>query len=255
MEGLSVTIITRNEEKNLDRCLGALQGVADEIIVIDSYSTDRTVEICERYGCKVTSREFTGFGSQRQYAAGLTAHSFVLSIDADEVIDAELREALLKCKAEGFTHRIYKTKVTNYFCGTPLRHSGLEQKHSVRLFNKRYANWSLNDADDSVTFPEGLNAETLPGSVHHYRCATLDEYYKKENRIAALKSRMIAAGAADISYFTPLIKAIGSFLKSHFVQLAWLDGNSGMTIAKRRANTTYKSYMMARHLLSERKAQ
>ena len=87
MEKISATIITRNEENNLERCLNALTGVADEIIVVDSYSTDRTVEICRHFGCHITRREFQGFGSQRQYAAGLAQHNFILSIDADEVID------------------------------------------------------------------------------------------------------------------------------------------------------------------------
>lgn len=253
MERLSVTIITRNEEKNLDRCLSALQGVADEIVVVDAYSSDRTVEICESYGCKVTSREFTGFGSQRQYAAGLTSHAYVLSLDADEVIDPQLRDALLKCKQEGFSHRVYNIKVTNYFCGSPVKHSGMEPSYVIRLFNKRYAQWNLTDADDAITFPESVEPAQLEGSIHHYRCSSIGEYIKKENRLVTLKARMIASSQASVGPFTPRLMAIVSFVKSHVVHRAWLDGDHGFTIARRRANTTFEAYRMARHMIMERK--
>lgn len=253
MEPISATIITRNEERNIERCLNALQGVADEIIVVDSYSTDRTVELCRRYGCKVTSREFRGFGSQRQYAAGLTTHKYVLSVDADEVIDEELRECLINLKEKGFDHRVYAIRVQNYFCGRPVRHSGLDPMSHVRLFNKRYANWNLRDVSDSVSYPDSVTPALLPGSVHHYRCASIDEFVRKENRIAALQARVLAAGNDSISSMTPHLRASWQYVKCHVVDLAWLDGPTGMAIARRRFKTTLEAYRMARHIINEKK--
>jgi len=253
MEQLSVTIITRNEERNLERCLNALQGIADEIIVVDSYSTDRTVDICRRYGCKVTMREFRGFGSQRQYAVGLTTHRYVLCIDADEVLDEELRSHIMRLKADGFGHRVYKVTIQNYFCGEPLAHSGFEPAECVRLFNKRYAGWNLRDVSDTVSYPDGVVAESLPGAIHHYRCSTLDEFFRKENRIASLEAKILAANAGSISPLTPRLMATWQYIKSHLLHQAWLDGSRGFTIARRRAKTTYEAYRMARHLISENK--
>lgn len=252
MERLSATIITRNEEKNIGRCLEALKGVADEIIVVDSYSTDRTLDICRRYGCKITNREFQGFGSQRQYATGLTTNSYVLSIDADEVLDDEMRDFLIHLKTHGFDHRVYMARVQNYFCGLPLCHSGFEPAWKVRLFNKRYANWNLRDVSDKVTYPDSVVPFRLPGTIHHFRCDSLDEFYKKENRIASLEARVIAASNSSVASFMPRVRATWQYVKCHIYESAWLDGSAGFTIARRRAKTTYEAYRMARHIIGER---
>lgn len=252
MEPITATVITRNEERNLERCLNALQGVADEIIVVDSYSTDRTLDICRRYGCKVTQREFAGFGSQRQYATGLASNSYILSIDADEVIDEELRDYLIRTKAGGFSHRVYSARILNYFCGKPLKRSGFEPEAQVRLFNRRYANWNLRDYSDKVSFPDSVTPEPLPGTIHHYRCASLEEFRKKENRLAALQARAIAA-TGSVGFMSPQLHAMVSFLRAHTVDLAWLDGQNGLAIASRRGRTAYEAYRMARDIIRENK--
>ncbi|MBQ9073139.1 MAG: glycosyltransferase family 2 protein, partial [Muribaculaceae bacterium] len=98
MGKISATIITYNEEQRLEACLKSLQGIADEIIVVDSHSTDNTVDLCHRYGCKVTRRQFPGYGAQRQFATSLTSHSYVLSLDADEVFSPALQSSLKQLK-------------------------------------------------------------------------------------------------------------------------------------------------------------
>lgn len=251
MEKLSVTIITRNEERNIERCLNTLRGVADEIIVVDSYSTDRTVEICQRYGCRITRRNFPGFGPQRQYAASLATHNYILSLDADEVPDEEMLAALRKLKADGFGHRVYSAQVINYFCGQPLRHSGYEPTHHIRLFNKRYTNWTLAGESDSVTCPPGVIPTPLPGSIHHYRVSTIDEFHRKENRIASLRARELANRNTGIGPLTPHLRASWQYVKCHLLNKAWLDGSKGDIIARRRYKTTFEAYRIARHLMME----
>lgn len=253
MQHISATIITRNEEKNIERCLKALEGIADEIVVVDSYSTDRTLEICRKYGCRITSREFRGFGSQRQYATGLTRHSYVLSIDADETIDSELSRSLRQLKENGFEHRVYAITVKNYFCGAPLYHSGFEPESHVRLFNKRYANWNLRDVSDRVSYPDSVQPALLPGAIHHYRCSSIEEFNKKENRIAALEAKVIAAANSDVSALTPWLKASLTYLKTLLIDQAWRDGHHGLKIAGRRARTTLEAYRMARKIAREQR--
>lgn len=251
MHKISVTILTRNEEHNIERCLNALHGLADEVVVVDSFSTDATVEICNRYGCRVFQREFRGFGAQRQYAASLTSHQFILSLDADEVIDEELRTALIAMKAKGFEHRVYAVKVVNYLCGRPMRHSGLEPTEYVRLFNKRYAAWNPMHVADSVTCPDGVMPQLLPGSIHHFRCSTIGELERKENRIAALQAQKLAGEGYSISPVTPVLMASWHYLRCQVAHMAWLDGARGHAIARRRFKTTLAAYRMARHLIRD----
>lgn len=249
MERISATIITRNEEENIERCLNSLQGVVDEIIVVDSYSVDRTQEICRRYGCKITSRPFSGFGSQRQYATGLTTNKYVLSIDADEVISEEMRECLLKLKERGFTHRVYAARVHSYFCGRAMQHSGWEPRPEIRLFNKRYANWNLRDVSEKVTFPDSLMLATLDGEIHHYRCASRGEFAAKEKRHASMLGRVLARKEAKISIISPLVQACRAYISCLMRDGALLDGKAGRIIAGHRFRTTRDAYRIARHLI------
>ena len=252
MDRISATIITHNEQDNIERCLNSLRDVADEIVVVDSYSTDRTLEICRRYGCKITQRPFSGFGSQRQYATGLTTHKYVLSIDADEVLSEELRRDIMSIKERGMTHRVYGIWVHSYFCGRQMRHSGWEPKAEIRLFNKRYANWNLRDVAEKITFPDSLMPATLAGEIHHYRCASTLEFAFKEKRHAAMLAKVIAARSSRVPAGKPLRQACRAWLGCMLRQGAWLDGRGGTIIARHRFHTTRQAWRQARDLIRQR---
>lgn len=248
MERLSATIITRNEEKNIGRCLEALKGVADEIIVVDSYSTDRTLDICRRYGCKITNREFQGFGSQRQYATGLTTNSYVLSIDADEVLDDEMRDFLIHLKTRGFDHRVYMARVQNYFCGLPLCHSGFEPAWKVRLFNKRYANWNLRDVAERVIFRDSVRPCIIDGDILHYRCDTPTEYTRKERTHADMRANVLAASRTRITSVSPLIHGVREFMHCYITKQGISDGLTGLAIASEKYRCARIAWSKARAL-------
>ena len=254
MDRISATIITRNEEAQIERCLESLKGVVDEIIVVDSYSIDRTTEICRRYGCKITARAFTGYGIQRQYAVGLTTFPYLLSIDADEVLSPELREAIIAMQNEGFKDNIYSLKIINYYCGRPVMHSGWKPVTQVRLFNKRYANWNLVDLAERVTFPNSLMPKVLPGYINHYRCNSSKELVNKEMRHSVIYGRILASQSRRISPVTPVLRASMTFMRCHIFDGALLDGSCGMEIAKNKFMTTLNSYRVARGIIKKRKS-
>lgn len=246
MAHISVTIITYNEEKRIEACLNSIKDIADEIIVVDSFSTDRTPQICRDFGCKVTQRKFSGFGAQRQFATSLTSHSYVLAIDADEVLSPALLASLKKLKADGFAHRVYSMSRLNFYCGQPVKHCGWYPDQQVRLFDKRYANWNLHGFKERVIFPDTLNPQPLDGDILHYRCSTPEEYRAVQRRHAAIESRDITSKHDSIRFYTPFIKGAEAFLGMYLVNGAILDGPEGRAISRERFRSTYMAYNMAR---------
>lgn len=248
MSFVSATIIAQNEASNIERCLNSLIGVADEIIVVDSFSTDATVDICNRYGCKVSQRAFTGYGSQRQFAVSLAHGSYVLSIDADEVLSDELRHNIMALKEQGFTHRMYRFRIVNYMCGRPMHRSGLAPYYETRLFDRRYANWNLNDVGERLIYPGGVRPELIAGDMLHYRCAHYEEYRYKEIRNAEIRGRVMAA--AGISAAEPMcwLRAASAFLRCQLGDGAIFDGEVGRHIARTRFLSTLAAYRAARRI-------
>lgn len=250
MTNISATIITYNEERNIERCLNALIGVADEIVVVDSFSTDGTEDICKRYGCRVVSRAFSGYGSQRQYAMSLTSHRYVLSIDADEVLSEELREAMMRLKEtdELRNHRMYSIEMVSYIGGEAVRHSYYGPHPEVRLFDKRYATWDLRDVGERVRYSDSVVPHRLPGCIHHYRSHTLAEFEAKELRHAALRARVYAAKGETGHPVKGILKGFGAYMGCLIGDGAWLDGKVGRHIARVRYKSVRASYRGARKI-------
>lgn len=250
---ISATIITHNEAGNIERCLSSLIGVADEIIVVDSLSTDATADICRRYGCKVTERVFTGYGSQRQYAAGLASGHYVLSIDADEVLSDELRTKLMALKKNGlFAHRMYRFRIVNYICGQQMHRSGMRPELQIRLFDRRYANWDLLDVGERLSYPNGVQPFTIDGDIHHFRCTNFEELNYKELRNAEMRGRLLAAAGIDLPPYMRWFKAVSVYLKCMFNDGAAFDGPAGRKIAQARYLATLAAYRKAHNINKNR---
>ncbi|MEF9923605.1 MAG: glycosyltransferase family 2 protein [Muribaculaceae bacterium] len=246
MRKITATIITYNEEKRIEECLKSLQGVADEIIVVDSFSTDKTVEICKQYDCIVSQRKFNGYGAQKQYAVSLSTHSYVLSIDADEILDAELRQEIQRLKEVGFEHRIYGFSRLNHYCNEPIKHCGWSHDFQVRLFDKRYASWNLRDVHEAVIFPGTLLPYPILGTLMHYRCNTHQEYKFKEDKYAAINAQILINEGRHQAIITPYIKWLAQFINIYIVKLGILDGNPGKMIALTMAHSEFIKHRLAR---------
>lgn len=254
MSKISATIITRNEEATIGECLRSLEGVADEIIVIDSYSTDRTAEICREAGCMVRERRFAGYGAQRQYATSLATHRYVLTIDADEVLSPSLRETLIRLKEEGFAHRVYSLSRLNFYCGEPVRRCGWYPDRQIRLFDKRYAAWDLREVHEAVTFPDSVRPFELDGDILHYRCSTAAEYALTERRHAGIRGRVIAAQTNRVGLIAPVIRGIKAFMECYIGEGGIMDGRPGRAISTERYRSTLTAYRIARRILRRQQA-
>ena len=249
MRKITATVITYNEGENIERCLKSLQGVADEIIVVDSFSTDNTLEICSRYDCFVTQRRFNGYGAQKQYAVSLSTNSYILSIDADEYLDDDLRRSIIKLKNDGFAHRIYSLDRLNYYCNVPVKHSGWSPDCPIRLFDKRYASWNLRDVHEAVIFPGTLRPQLIFGLLIHHKCNSAEEHRRKEDRFASINAKILINEGRKSNIITPYFKAAAAFLYTYFRRLGCLDGSVGIEISRTAAHSAFATYQIMRRNL------
>lgn len=237
MDRLSVVIITRNEENNIDRCLRSVKDIADEIVVVDAMSTDKTVEICKKYGAKVYEREWDDFSSQKNYANDKATEEYIFSIDADEELTEELKKSILRKKADGLGERIaYETKRLTYFCGNPVKHCGWYPDKKVRLWKKSECRWK-GLVHEKLEFDMPVKTETLNGDLNHYTITDLSQQISKimtyaDYRIETLEKEN---KLYKPTVFKIIMKPIAKFISIYFVKLGILDGYTGYVIAKNSA--------------------
>jgi glycosyltransferase involved in cell wall biosynthesis len=220
---LSAVLITRNAANVLDTCLESLAFV-DEIVVVDSSSSDGTIQIAARRGARVVQKEWMGYGRQKQFAVEQAAHDWVLCIDADECVSPELAASLVRT-LDAPAAPVYRMARRNRFLGRWLRHGEGYPDWSARLFDRRQARWSDDAVHEKVM---GEPIGTLGGDLLHESAQDLSRYLEKQNRYttlaaAELHRRGHSAGMADLA-FAPLAR----FLKFYLLRLGFLDGLPGL---------------------------
>lgn len=252
MQKLSVTIITLNEERNIERCLESVRDIADEIVVIDSFSADQTEEICRKYDARFIQHRFEGYIEQKNYALSQTSFNHVLSLDADEALSEELKASVLQAKsnfnADGYT----MNRLTNYI-GTWIHHCGWYPDTKLRLFNRDKGKWGGINPHDKFLFEEKIKTEQLKGDILHYSYHSLEDHYKQIEHFTNIASK---------AYFekgrkAPLIKLIFSpvvrFIRDYFFLFGFLDGKAGLKICYLSAGVTYKKYKKLRSIYKQSK--
>lgn len=226
MPELSVVIITHNEEQNIGRCLEALKGLAGEVLVVDSFSTDKTVELCESYGCRVIVREFKGYVDQKQFAVNEAKNDWILSLDADEVITEGLKaEITTLFQQEKITYDGYKIRFSLYYLGKILRHSGVGFEHKLRLFNRETGAFEFTYVHEVVKV-NGLVGR-LKGIVIHYSYHDLQHHIEKSNHYTTLAAKHYLKKGKHYSKLWVAFKFPVAFLLYYFVKGGFLDGYPG----------------------------
>ena len=185
---ISAVIITFNEERNIRPCLDALSGLADEIVVVDSYSTDRTEEICRQYNAVFIKHKFTGHIQQKNWAILQASSPYILSLDADEVLSDELKASILKVK-ENWTHDAYYfNRLTNY-CGKWIRHTSWYPSRKLRLWDSRMGSWGGMNPHDTYILNRGASSRYLTGDLLHYSYYSLNEHLVQMNSFSSILAR------------------------------------------------------------------
>ncbi|MCD6367402.1 MAG: glycosyltransferase family 2 protein, partial [Bacteroidales bacterium] len=185
MSKLSVTIITFNEEQNIARCLEAIKPVADEIIVVDSFSTDKTKVICQQFGVQFYEHPFTNYIEQKNLATSYTSYDYILNVDADEVLTHELQQSILTEK-ENFRYDAYFiNRLTNY-CGQFIKHGGWYPDRKLRLWNKLKGKWAGELIHEDIALSGAATTGNLEGNLLHYSYHSIAQHIEQINRFTNL---------------------------------------------------------------------
>lgn len=246
MSGISAVIITLNEEKNLDRCLRSVVSIVDEIVIVDSGSTDDTLKIAGRYNAKIIVEPFRGYVEQKNFADTQASHDWILSLDADEALSPELDTAIRQIKGNEKFDAYELKRLTNY-CGNWIRHCGWYPDRKIRLFNRKKGKWQGEQIHELWQFhyPETSGGQ-LSGDLLHYSYYTLSDHLKQIEKFTEIMARRDVENGKKSS----LIKAIASskwkFIQSYFLQLGFLDGLAGLQVCSLSAFATYVKYSKIR---------
>jgi glycosyltransferase involved in cell wall biosynthesis len=244
---LSVTVITLNEEKNVGRCLDSVLPLADEIVVVDSGSEDRTREICEAKGARVIDQPFLGYAEQKNFATEQTTHRHLLSLDADECLSPELAALIAGVKqdwtADGYTMNCYE----NYY-GSWVRQSALFPRKKLRLWDREKGSWKGAWVHEKVTMQPGCVVRHLDARLLHYAYDSTGSHARQAERFSTLGARALndkgVRGNMARVVFNPTFR----FLRDYIARGGFIDGFQGLTICAIDAYMTFLKYAKLRAL-------
>jgi glycosyltransferase involved in cell wall biosynthesis len=238
---ISAVIITKDEARNILDCLASV-AFCDEVIVVDSGSTDGTVEMARSRGAKVVHRDFAGFGPQFNYAASLATCDWVLSVDADERITpelvAEIKRAVAYGRADG-----YELSRLSSFCGRQMRHSGWYPDYVLRLWKRGRARWN-----DVLVHPRPRcdgSVERLSGHLIHHAVLRLEDTLSRMDRYSTAGAQQMTADGRRVTFFSGIGRGAWTFLRTYILRGGFLDGREGFMLAVANAEGTYYRYMKA----------
>lgn len=238
---LSAIVITFNEEHNIGRCLDSLTGVADEVLVVDSFSTDNTEEICRAKGVRFMQHVFEGYIEQKNWALGQARHDHILSLDADEALSERLRIAILQTK-ENWRHGGYTMNRLSNYCGQWVRHCGWYPDRKLRLFDRRQGHWGGRNPHDRVEMQIGSTTAHLDGDLLHYSYYTVQEHIERSRRYAAIAAKAMRAQGKRTTWLGVIFSPVFKFLQGYILKMGFLDGLAGWTICRISALEVFWKY-------------
>lgn len=237
----TAVIITFNEERNIERCVQSLVPLTDDIVVVDSFSEDATVDICHKYGARVFQRSFAGYSDQKNWANSQANYDYIFSIDADEVVSAELQQSIQNIQEPLAETAFIVNRLTNY-CGKWIRHGGWYPDKKTRLWNKNNAIW-VGLIHETVSFKKPVATIHLNGDLQHYSYISIDAHRHQAIKFAKLSSVQMFENCKKTTLLTILVAPAFRFLKTYLFKGGFLDGYYGFVIAKISARATFYKHL------------
>ena len=214
---------------------------ADEIVVVDSHSTDGTPEICREFGAKIVDSDWLGFGRTKKMATARASHDWVFSIDADEEVTPDLQQQIQQLLDGIPEFKAYRIRRSSFYLGTQIRHSGWDRDYPVRLFNRNHGTFNEKEVHESVKIP-GVKG-TLPGPLRHYSYPTVGLHLAKMNRYSALGADEAVQNGKTSSILAARLRGAAKFFNMYLLKRGFLDGAVGYVLARNSAFGVYLKYL------------
>lgn len=242
---LSVAIITFNEERNIKRCLDSVKELADEIVVVDSFSTDKTEDICKQYQVKFVKNRFDGHIEQKNFILQHTSFDFVLALDADEALSDELKQSIIKIKDNPDADGYCFNRLTNY-CGKWIKHCSWYPDKKLRLWNKNLGKWGGVNPHDKFIMADAAKIKHLKGDLLHYSFYTIEQHITQINKFSTIKAQGLYNKGKKTNLWKLLIAPKITFIRMFIFRLGFLDGYYGYVICRNSAHSTFLKYAKLR---------
>ena len=253
MQPLSVVIITFNEARNIERAIQSVSELSDDIIIVDSFSTDNTAEICGKYSVNFVQRKWSGYSEQKNYANSLAKYEYILSLDADEALDEQLQKEISKIQNTGFNGLYILNRMVNY-CGQWIKHSTWYPDKKMRIFPKKSSSWQGEFVHETLSFDKKLPHIELKGHLEHYTYYNYKEHRDRADHYSLLTAQKMHKAGKKASIIKPYLSAIGRFISMFIMHLGFLDGYNGFKIAQISAQSNIYKYQTLRQLNRENKS-
>jgi len=245
---ISALVITYNEENNIERCLNSLDGIADEIVVIDSFSTDRTAGICKSRGVDFVQHRFEGHIEQKNYALSRANNDHVLSLDADEALSEKLKQSILTAKQNWEDDGYSVNRLTDY-CGKWIRHCGWYPDKKLRLWDRRKGRWGGVNPHDHVIMDKNCRVGHLRGDLLHYSYPTIKHHVAQIDLFSDIAARAAFQRGRRVNVLLDIwLNPLLTFFKKYFLKLGILDGYEGFVISIGTAYGKFLKYIKLREL-------
>ena len=248
---ISAVIITFNEERNIERCIRSLRTIADEIIVLDSFSTDKTVEICKNLDVEFIQRAWEGYAASKNFLNQQAKFEYILSLDADEEISEDLLKSLLVLKNSDFTGLGKVNRLTNY-CGKWIHHSGWYPDWKIRLFPKDQCQWVGDIVHEELEVPKELVELELNGDLFHYSYVNYEQHRKRADHYSSLTAQKYVNQGKKVGVLSPYLSCLARFFSMYVIKKGFLDGYAGFKIAQISGLSNQFKYKEVRRLNQEK---
>ena len=249
---ISAVIIAYNEETHIERCIESVKDVVDEVVVVDSYSSDRTEEICQQHGVVFIQHAFRGHIEQKNFAIAQATFPYILSLDADECLSEALIKSIYEVKKNWRYDGYYFRRLTNY-CGKWIRHSRWNQGPKLRLWDARKGCWEGLNPDHKFIMERGSTKKFLKGDILHYSFSDLTEHVSHSDTYSSARALSYFQHGLKSSLIDVTVRPLWRFITDYFLRLGFLDGYFGLQLSVTSAHALFLSSAKLRILCKERK--